>query len=153
MGKTRILLAVFLGALLGVPAAAGAQTVQPAASRSGQPAIAASLVIEQFLRAANAQDLDGMARLFGTRKGPVSDRDPRGENEQRMFALASVLRHGDYRIEGNEIVPGRSDEATRVNVRMTIQRTTHLVPFTLVKSKDGTWLVEQIGIEEIIAKR
>jgi hypothetical protein len=153
MGMTRILLAVLLGALLSAPAAVAAQSVQPAASRGGQPAVAASLVIEQFLRAVNANDLDTMARLFGTRNGAVFDRDPRAANEQRMFALASILRHEDYRIEGNEIVPGRSDEATRVKVRMTIKQQSFAVPFTLVQSKRGPWLIEEIGIEPITSRR
>jgi hypothetical protein len=153
MGKTRIILAVLLGTLLSAPAAVSAQTVQPTASRGGQPAVSASLVIEQFLRASNANELETMARLFGNRDGAVSDRDPRAANEQRMFALASILRHEDYRIEGNEIVPGRSDEATRVKVRLTINSQSFAVPFTLVNSKKGKWLIEQIGIEEITSRR
>jgi hypothetical protein len=153
MGKTRIILAVFMGALLTAPGAVAAQSVQAAASRGGQPAVAASLVIEQFLRASNANELETMARLFGTRDGAVIDRDPRDANEKRMFAVATILRHEDYRIEGNEIVPGRSDEATRVRVRMTIGGQSFAVPFTLVQSKRGLWLIEEIGIEEITSKR
>jgi len=153
MGKSRIILAVLLGTLVSAPAAVTAQTIQPAASRGGQPAVAVSLVIEQFLRATNANELETMARLFGTRDGAVFDRDPRAANEQRMYALASLLRHEDYRIEGNEIVPGRSDEATRVKVRMTINGQSFAVPFTLVQSKRGPWLIETIGIEEITSRR
>lgn len=152
MGKTRILLAVLAGALLGAPAGAQAQPVQPVATRSGQPAVAASLVIEQFLRAVNANDLEAMGRLFGTEKGAVWERDPRPPTEQRMFALASILRHDDYRIEGAEIVPGRGEGVTRVQVRMVMKERTVGVPFTLVRSRDA-WLVEQIGIEEITSRR
>ncbi len=154
MGKTRIFLAVVAGTLLALASPAGlkAQTVIPATNR-GQPAVAASLVIEQFLRAVNANELETMARLFGTQAGPVIDRDPRAQNEKRMFALASIMRHEDYRIEGTQVVPGRGDEATLVNVRMTVNRRAVLVPFTLVQTKRGTWLVEQIGIESITQRR
>ncbi len=105
MGKTRIFLAVVAGTLLALASPAGlkAQTVIPATNR-GQPAVAASLVIEQFLRAVNANELETMARLFGTQAGPVIDRDPRAQNEKRMFALASIMRHEDYRIEGTQVV-------------------------------------------------
>lgn len=152
MGKSRIVIALFAGALVGAPASVPAQTAQPVASRSGQPAVAASLVIEQFLRAANGNDLQGMARLFGTTKGSVWDRDPKGPTEQRMFALASVLRHDDYRIENAEIVPGRGEGVTRVRVRMVFGTQSLGVPFTLVRSRD-VWLVEQIGVEEIMQRR
>lgn len=152
MGKSRIVLAVF-AILLASPLAVNAQLpVQPASSRSGQPAVAASLVIEQFLRATNANDLETMGRLFGTKKGSVWERDPRSETEKRLFALASIMRHEDYRIEDAVIVPGRSEEATAVRVRMTVRGESFLVPFTLVQAK-GSWLVEQVGIEELTARR
>lgn len=153
MGKTRHVLALSLGILLLAPLAVQAQVIQQAASRTGQPAIASSLVIEQFLRAVNANDFGAMAKLFGTREGPVSERDPRAENEQRMFALASILRHDDYRLDAAEVVPGRSEEATLVRVRMTIRQRPVLVPFTLVRTKRDAWLVEQIGIEGITSNR
>jgi hypothetical protein len=152
MGKSRIVLALLAGALVGAPAAAQAQPVQPVAARSGQPAVAASLVIEQFLRAVNANDLETMARLFGTEKGSVWERDPRPATEQRMFALASILRHEDYRIEGAEIVPGRGEAVTRVQVRMVVRKGSAGVPFTLIRHRDN-WLIEQIGIEEVTSRR
>jgi hypothetical protein len=120
---------------------------------TGAPSVATSLAIEQFLRAVNAKDLDTMARLFGTVDGPITRRDPKKDIDNRMFALAAVLRHEDYAIEGMQIVPGRRDEATRVNVRMTVQGQTVRVPYTLVWSRDGNWLIEQIGIEAVTSMR
>lgn len=147
-----VVLAVLSGAVLSAPA--HAQAIQPAAHRPGaQPTLAASLVIEGFLRAVNGNDLDTMGNLFGTTKGPISKRDPKNNVEKRMFALAAVLRHEDYRIENTEIVPGRSQEATRVNVRMVVAGRTHSVPFTLVRTDRDSWLVEQIGIEVITSTR
>ena len=112
--------------------------------------VAPALVIEQFLRAANANDLDTMANLFGTREGPITERDSQQQVDDRMFALASVLRHEDYSIEGEQLVPGRRDVATRLLVRMVLapERET-VVPFTMVYSDDGRWLIEQIDLEKI----
>lgn len=152
MGKSRIVLALLAGALVGAPAAAQAQPVQAVAARNGQPAVAASLVIEQFLRAVNGNDLETMARLFGTGEGSVWERDPRPATEQRMFALASILRHQDYRIEGADIVPGRGEAVTRVQVRMVVRKGSAGVPFTLIRHRDN-WLIEQIGIEEVTSRR
>ncbi len=113
-----------------------------------EPGVGASLVLERFLRAANENDLDTMARLFGTKDGSILQRDGRTQAEQRMFILASLLRHDDYVIQDNEIVPGRMREATRLMVRMQFRDRTVVVPFTMVRSGDG-WLVERIGVERI----
>lgn len=117
------------------------------------PAVATSLVIEQFLRAVNASDLDTMSRLFGTRQGPIVELYDRRQVDDRMYTIASILRHQDYTIVGTEIVPGRRDEATQVNVRMTVRGHEVQVPYTLVWSEDEKWLIEQIGLDAITNRR
>jgi hypothetical protein len=74
--------------------------------------LAPAMVVERFLRAANSNDLDTMARLFGTRDGAVAQRESQKDADDWMFALASVLRHTDYQILNEQIVPGRRQEAT-----------------------------------------
>jgi hypothetical protein len=49
-------------------------------------------------------------------------------------------------------VPGRMGEAVRVRVRMRFGDRRVLVPYTLVRSRDG-WLVEQIAVETITMSR
>ena len=115
----------------------------------GRSGVGPSLVIEQFMRAVNAKDLARMAQLFGTKDGPIAGRDQREQVEQRMFAIASVLGHEDFEIQGEQLVPGRTTEATRVMVKVTISGKSHAVPFTLVRYKENNWLVEQIGIDVI----
>jgi hypothetical protein len=114
--------------------------------------VAPTLVIEQFMRAVNANDLDAMARLFGTRDGSVLRLDPRRQVEERMFAIASVLRHQDYVFDGDAIIPGRQDEAVQIMVRVTTPDQTAVVPFTMVNAR-GNWLVEQIGLERLTNPR
>lgn len=140
--------------LLPVLAAAGlvvgctTQTVQDTRAPL-TPGVGPSLVLERFLRAANANDLETMSQLFGTKDGNLLRRDDRPEVEQRMFVLASLLRHDDYQIQGTEIVPGRLREATRLMVLMTFGDRKVVVPFTMVRAGGDSWLVEQIGIERI----
>lgn len=133
-----------------IAAAAGCTTKTVPAPTGPASAVAPALVVEQFLRAANANDLDTMSRLFGTVEGPIVERDTQQQVDDRMFALASVLRHQDYSLEGEQLVPGRRDVATQLLVRMVLPdgRST-VVPFTLVYSAGRTWLIEQIGIEKI----
>ena len=70
-----------------LPACAGATS-----GESG-PALAPPMVIERFLRAANQNDLDTMSRLFGTEQGPVAEQWPKKEQDDRLFLIASMLRH------------------------------------------------------------
>jgi hypothetical protein len=118
----------------------------------GANVIAPTMVVEQFMRAVNANDLEGMARLFGTRDGSVLRIDPRRQVEERMFAIASILRHRDYMFEGDAIIPGRQDEAVQLLVRVTTPQTTAVVPFTMVNARGG-WLVEQIGLDRLTNPR
>ena len=113
-----------------------------------------SMVVEQFMRALNSEpkDVALMARLFGTKEGPIGERDPKVQVEQRMFAIAAVLRHDDYEIVREQQVPGRTAEATQLLVRVKAGEKSNNVPFTLVRYKDG-WLVEQIGIDVITNQR
>jgi hypothetical protein len=128
---------------------------QPAVSGS---AVAPGLVLEQFLRAVNAaaaNDTSGvtvMGRLFGTTEGSVNRVDEPRNVEQRMFLIASILRHDDYKILGEQIVPGRLNEARQINVEMAIGERKVTVPFTMVRTRADNWLVESVGVETLTAR-
>ncbi|MGH7469136.1 MAG: hypothetical protein ACRENP_14360 [Longimicrobiales bacterium] len=130
--------------------------VRPMSSGS---AVAPGLVLEQFLRAANAaaaNDTAGivvMGRLLGNKEGPVSQQWPRQEVQQRMFLTASILKHDDYKILGEQIVPGRLHEARQINVEMAMGPRRVTVPFTMVRSKADNWLIESVALENVTGKR
>lgn len=128
---------------------------------AGGSALAPALVVEQFLRAAATADrapgvaeqraaLQRMGRLFGTAEGPIAERDPRTQVEQRMQVLARILRHRDFRVDSEETVAGRAGQAIRLTVLMQTDQRQVRVPFVVVRSKDG-WLIEQIDIEALTA--
>jgi hypothetical protein len=114
---------------------------------------APAMTIERFLRATNQNDLDTMASLFGNRNGSVTRVWSRKEVDERMLIFASVLRHTDYAITGEEVVAGRREEATQLNVRMVIQGDTIQVPFTMVRTANQNWMIENIGIERVTRGR
>jgi hypothetical protein len=122
-------------------------------------AVAPGLVLERFLRAANAaaandsMGIVAMGRLLGNKQGPVSEQWPRQEVQQRMFLTASILRHDDYKILGEQIVPGRLHEARQINVEMVMGQRRVTVPFTLVRTSADNWLVESVALENVTAKR
>jgi len=134
-------------------------------------AVAPMLSVERFLQAANGRDLEAMSRIFGTADGPISDtgstfgcafkkfgdwiglgqRCPTIQSvEIRMDAIAQILEHNDYEIGSESRVPGRRNPTTRVGVHLQIGNdTVRDVPFVVVQTEEGRWLVEQIGLERI----
>jgi hypothetical protein len=112
-------------------------------------AMGPALAVEQFLGAVNTQDYIRMSNLFGTKEGPILGRDPRENVEKQMFLLATVLRHEDYEVKGEQAVPGRLSEATQLNVSLTLNQKKIMVPFVMVRGKNDKWLVECIEIENV----
>jgi hypothetical protein len=166
MSSPRLIRVAAVLTLLGVtllPACAH-QTIRiPVSATNGAAGgVAPQLAVESFLRAANcvaavrcatkARDIDSMARLFGTRDGSILDRDPRADVEQRMYALASLLQSDDYSVQGQNIVPGRVGEALQLTVSMTQGGRELSVPFIMVRSRNGDWLVEQIDTRALNAR-
>lgn len=135
--------------------------------------VVAQLSVERFLEAANARDLETMGRLFGTEQGAVNETGStfkcffkkigswfggsscvqKRDVEVRMDAIARLLRHRDYRIAREEAVAGRLGRATRVFVDLTVQETlVRDVPFVVVRTSDGRWLVEEVDLQRVMAR-
>lgn len=148
-----IYLRIGLGCLVAFLVAGCARESSLPTLRPVHGGVAPMLAVERFLNAVNTNDLDTMARLFGTRDGSILKRDRRADVETRMYALASILKHKDYVVEGEGIVPGRLGEAVELMVRMAVEEREVTVPFIVVQTKNDGWMIEQIGIERITAGR
>lgn len=133
---------------------------------SSDPGIAPALTIERFLAASSAvrqisraqgegaarmaEELETMARLFGTAEGSVLRLYPRDEVEQRMFLIARILDHTDYTLAGERAVPGRSRDEIQILVNLhTRNEGVKAVPFTVVRTSRGEWLIQTIDLERI----
>ena len=144
--------ALILGTTAMACGGSGGRAESPQASGSRVPASQSTgpaLVVERFLRAANANDLQTMTQLFGTRDRTIVELDGETKAQQRMYVLASVLRHQDWSIQGQDAVPGRMMDATELQVRIQQQDKTALVPFLVVRRDDGGWIIERINIEAL----
>ena len=134
--------------------------------------VVAQLSVERFLEAANQRDLETMGRLFGSTGGPVLDTGgtfgcafkkigswfggqscvKREEVEIRLDAIANVLSHDDYRIVREQAVAGRMNDATHVWVDFTINGSqVKDIPFVVVRTGDGRWLVEQVDLQKVMS--
>jgi len=160
----RLLLAALL---LGI----GGCTTTRVVPSGGMASVAPMLSVERFLQATNERDLHGMAGLFGTVDGPVIETGgPLGcafkkigswiglgdrcgtlqEVELWMDAIAQILQHEDYNLVSERSVPGRQHPTTRIGVNLQINGREILdVPFLVVQSGKGGWLVEQIDLEKV----
>lgn len=107
--------------------------------------VAPQLSVERFLQAANARDFEGMVRVFGTHDGPI--KGERRDLELRMSAIAEILAHQDYRITGQQREAGREYPTTRVMVSLIKDgREIKNIPFLVVATKDGGWIVEEVDL-------
>jgi hypothetical protein len=143
--------------------------------RSAQSiAVAPMLSVERFLQASNARDYDAMARLFGSADGPVANTGgalscafqrigswvglgdrcrSREEVEIWMATLSDVLRHQDYRITSERLEPGRRHVTNRIGVDLTREgQVIRDVPFLVVRTGSGSWLIEEIALERITGR-
>jgi len=144
-------------------------------ARSGQGAgLVAQLSVERFLQAANERDIEMMGRLFGTADGPILETGStfgcmfkkigswfggnacvdRRDVEVRLDAIAQLLRHDDYVVVEEQGLAGRLGEARQVFVNLTVQgEQVGRVPFTVVRTSGGGWLVEAVDLERVMARR
>jgi len=140
---------------------------------AGAAAVAPQLTVERFLQAANDRDLDAMSRMFGTARGPIGDTGStfgcfwkkigswfggescvqRSEVEIRLDAIARVLQHQDYRIDGEEMVAGRDAPTRRIFVDITVDGGDRVedVPFDVVRGSERRWYVERVDLERIMS--
>jgi len=102
--------------------------------------------VARFLDAVGANSLGDMAELWGTSGGPAADRMDREELRKRLGIIQVYLVHERYEIvpDTDPLRRGTGNER-QVQVRIFRQGCTPLVPFTLVRWRDG-WLVSNIDL-------
>jgi hypothetical protein len=67
-----------------------------------------------------------------------------------MYAIASILANDRFTIQGTgQGIPGRGPEVTQLTVRITQQGQAKDVPFVVVRTASGGWLVEQVDLQAI----
>ncbi|MEJ2503971.1 MAG: hypothetical protein P8177_11780 [Gemmatimonadota bacterium] len=145
MRRATLWLAV--GLVLALASCGGGRNTDAPAGQSPGPA----LVVERYLQAANANDLDTMMELFGTADRTIDELDGRAMAERRMYVLASLLRHDDFSFRSQQSLPGRSGEAALLRVDLVQGGETVTVPFTVVRRRGGGWIIEQVDVEPLTA--
>lgn len=136
-----------LSALLLLALSGCAAGLQPPAGGAG--AVAPEAAVEQFLQAARGRDYQGMGWLFGTDAGSVMRRDPVGDVERRMYAIATVLEHERHELRERSPVAGRSGGAWHLPVVLHQSGRTSNVPFVVVRGPQNRWFVENVDLQAV----
>jgi hypothetical protein len=102
--------------------------------------------VDQFLAAVNANDLDRMASLWGDARGPsnVVNAFPVTERNKRLTIMQRLLQSDAHQVVGTDV---GNPEQTRLSVLITVGTRRFAVPFTMVQSRYGGWLVKEIGLD------
>jgi hypothetical protein len=124
--------------------ALGAACSQPVATvaPSGGPATVAAA----FMQAVADSNLRQMGELWGTSRGPAASTNTPQNWGQRVAVMYAYLKGGTARIvsEGDPAV-SRGDRRD-VLVELTRGACVKTVPFTMVRTRDGGWLVNAIDL-------
>ena len=131
-----------------VPALLLVLSCLPARAQDGGGTAPASTV-ERFLRLAAEKNYVQMGHVFGTRDGPIIQRDPAAQVQRRMFAIASILENQRFVIRDEQPIPGRIGEAVQLTVQVTQRGHPRDVPFVVVKDGHNRWFVEQVDLEKL----
>lgn len=114
----------------------GGGSVHPAASASG--------TVQEFMRAVVDSNLDKMAMLWGTAKGPAAKTRQPPDYERRIAIIRAYLNSDDYRILSDNQDEG--GQAHTLQVQLRRQACTWTVPFGVAPLSGGGWVIEQIDL-------
>ncbi len=130
---------LWLGACLllaGCSAGAAPAKVEPANSARG--------AVDRFMEAVADSNLAQMGNLWGTAAGPAAKTNQPNDWERRIAIMRAYLQNESHRVVSD--APDGSETRHAVSVELRRQLCTWVVPFTVIKTGNGTWLVNQVEL-------
>jgi hypothetical protein len=128
--------------LVGLAACGGTAGKSPAAPG---PVTSPRGTVEQFLQAVADSNLQKMASLWGTAAGPAAKTNQPPDYQRRIAVIQAYLKNEGTAVTGD--APDGSPDRHLVQVELRRDLCTKVVPFTVIRLADGTWLVNQVDLE------
>jgi len=85
-----------------------------------------------------------MANLWGTASGPAAKTNQPPDWQRRIAIMQAYLRNDSFRITSD--VPEADENRRGLLVEIKRQTCTWTVPFTAIKTRDGSWIVTQLDL-------
>jgi len=130
----------FVVAVIGLAGCSSSPTVVTPA-----PIAAPAAVAEAFMQAVADSNMTHMAELWGTARGAAAATNTPNNWPQRISVIHAYLKGGTSRILGEDpamMTPARR----RILVELSRSGCIKTVPFTMVRTKQGSWLVNAIDL-------
>ena len=128
----------WLGSVLLLAACGGGSAPQ------AQPANSASDAVRGFMQAVADSNVVKMANLWGTASGPAAKTNQPHDWQRRIAIMQAYLRNDSFRITSD--VPETDENRRGLLVEIKRQTCTWTVPFTAIKTRDGSWIVTQLDL-------
>jgi len=132
----RVLLVAFTIALVACGGKPGQVNVDPG------PAAA----FDQFMRAVADSNLNRMAELWGTTRGPASETHQPPDYQRRLPIMWAYLRNSTGRVQAEL---ERSTDRSVLAVDMTRSECRRRVSVTMVRTGRGQWLVNALDLAQV----
>ncbi len=121
-------------------ASCGKHVVQPVGPVGAPAAVAAA-----FMQAVVDSNFVQMGELWGTDQGPAASTRKPANWLQRVAVMHAYLKGGRHRVLGEEAGLARSDRR-QLMIEISRGGCNKTVPFTMILTKQGSWLVNAIDL-------
>ncbi len=108
----------------------------------------ARAAVESFMKAVKAQDLQTMAAVWGTSRGPARDQLDREQLEKRLIIIQCKLDHEQWGFAEDRarlLAGGKQD----FQVRLRQKGASAVTSFTTIQATDGRWYVEIVDLDPL----
>jgi hypothetical protein len=103
--------------------------------------------LTEFLGAVRTNDLRRMGQLWGTDRGPAAAWMDPTTLSQRLQVMQRYLVHTGFRIvDGPSAAPGKS-RVQSFRVELHRSNCMRVVPFDLIQTSTGGWVVQDVHLE------
>lgn len=116
------------------------ETVGPA-PMGGPSAVAAA-----FMQAVADSNLAQMGQLWGTARGPAATTNNPPNWAQRVIVMHAYLKGGTARVIGETNPAVTGGDRREVTVELHRAGCVKAVPFSLIRTRDGAWIINAIDL-------